>query len=136
MKNLFMCFVLSITLYACENNSGPRNKSYEENLADIRTTEALQPERFLHVEGTYRENLVGKTIIEVEVKNTAAQAVFKDIKIQVDFYSRTESLISSENYVFYEILKPNERKSFELRIKAPRAMKSLGLSVIGATPVY
>ncbi|MCB0845511.1 MAG: hypothetical protein KDE26_19815 [Bacteroidetes bacterium] len=136
MKNYFVCFIIAISLYSCENDPGTRNKSYEEKLVDIKATEALQPEKFLQIEGTYRENLVGKTIIEGEVISAASQAVFKDIQIRVDFYSRTKSIISSENYVFYEVLNPNERKPFELRIKAPKAMNSLGLSVIGATPVY
>jgi hypothetical protein len=68
--------------------------------------------------------------------NTATMAKFKDLKITVELYSKTKTVIDNNTYVFYEFYKPNSTKKFSIKIDAPTAMDSFGVFVGGAIPSY
>ena len=69
-----------------------------------------------------------------QVKNTATVAKFKDIVIKVIFYSRTNSIISTDNYMLYEFVPASSTVKFEWKIDKPKACTSLGWEVVSATP--
>lgn len=58
-------------------------------------------------------NLVGK------VTDTALIASFKDVVIKADFFSKTGSLIGSQNFTLYEFLYPWEEKEFKFKLYPP-----------------
>ena len=48
------------------------------------------------------------------------------------FYSSTETLISSENYVIYDYFPPGRTKDFNMRIKHPGGTEKVGFDVVRA----
>ena len=75
-------------------------------------------------------------LITGQAINTATMAKFKDLKVMVELYSKTKTVIDNKTYVFYEFYEPNSTKGFSIKIDAPKAMDSFGVSVGGATPSY
>jgi hypothetical protein len=75
-------------------------------------------------------------LINGKVKNNATFAKFKDLKLMVEFYSQTKSIIESKSYVKYEYFEPNSIKEFTLKVYPPETMESFGVNVIVASPTY
>lgn len=75
-------------------------------------------------------------LITGQVKNIAKMAEYKDLKLTVELYSKTKTVIESESFIIYEYYAPNSINDFSLKIDVPEAMKSFGTFVIDATPTY
>jgi hypothetical protein len=67
------------------------------------------------------------------IKNTATIAKFKDVVLTVTFYSQTQTVIETKDYVIYEFYKPNTTNNFELKVYPPEAMKEFNVEVKNAT---
>lgn len=116
-------------------SSNSNAKSYEQNVMTVEEQERSNPTRFLTSSGEYRDNIWGnKTVLNGTITNSAAKATFKDVVVEVKFYSSTESLISSENYTIYDYFPAGSSKDFNLRIKHPSGTEKVGLSVVSAVP--
>ena len=115
------------------NSLNGNTNSYEQNVMTVEEQEKDNPRRFLSANGTYRDNLLGnKTVLNGTITNTAAKATFKDVVIEVKFYSSTETLISSENYVIYDFFPPGSTKNFNMRIKHPGGTEKVNFDVVRA----
>ena len=66
-------------------------------------------------------------------RNKASVTAFKDIKVKVTFYSKTDTPIQSQEYTIYEWVMPNEKKAFTLNVSTPEAHNSFSFEIIGAT---
>ena len=139
---IFLTFILVCLTQACDSNSQTgysqtgQEQDYKKQVRDVKVIEAAAPSDFLKVEGTYRKNLVGKTIIDGRVSSSATVVTYKDVNITIGFYSRTNTLIGSESYIIYDFVEAQKSKDFEIRVKAPKATNSVSINVVSATPVY
>ncbi len=107
----------------------------EEKKMTIEETENAYPKQFLSVEGKYSKNIWGtKFKVKGEITNKATKADYKDIIIRLNYYSKTNSVIESEDYTVYEVFPPNQVKSFKLDAAKYKDVDSIGLNIIGATP--
>ena len=108
--------------------------------------ERQNPRRYLDVSSSLTPNLVRKNIFSKEkvdgyilkgnIRNSASQAYFKDIGIKITFYSKTESRISSRNYLVYELIPPGFSQSFSYKIDAPPpGYAAFSVDVVDAVPV-
>ncbi len=96
--------------------------------------EAMYPENYLDASGEYKENFWGtKMKINGYVQNDAVFTDYKDVRIRVTFYTKTETEISSENYVIYDYFPAGQKKLFKLDIEFPSGTRKLGWEAIGAT---
>ncbi len=125
-------------LYSSKNysaSSTSSNQSYEQKVISVEEQEQTNPARFLNATGTYREAVFGKKIkIEGTVTNNATVAKFKDVKIEVRFYTDTKTFLGSERYILYDYFLRSDTKGFELKIKPPRGATTCGWEAIDATP--
>lgn len=116
-------------------NSPSKEFSYHENLMTVEEIEKSKPTNFLTADGTYTENLWRDKIkINGKIKNSATVAIYKDAVIRVTFYSKTKTILKSEDYIIYEIFPPHSTKNFELKINNFKNVNSIGWDVISATP--
>ena len=116
-------------------SSSTNANTYEQNVVTVEEQERQNPTRFLSASGQYRDNILGnKTVIMGTISNSAAKATFKDVVVEIKFYSDTESLITSEQYTVYEYFSPGTTKDFNLKIKHPRGTEKVGWKVISAVP--
>lgn len=107
--------------------------TYEEKVLTVEEIERADPAKFLDASGTYNESFWGdKMKIHGQVTNNATVANYKDVVIEVIFYSETETEIDRKQYVIYDFFNAHTSKNFELKIERPNGAKKCGWSAISA----
>lgn len=139
IKAIILAFIISSCnqSYNGQNNSSSgTTNNYEEKVKSVEEQEKEEPTRFVKVSGTYRNNFFGnKVIIEGDIQNHATVASYKDIVVEVIFYSKTETELGRQNYIIYEYCSPNQSKDFKLKIAKVDGTEKCGLNVVSATPI-
>jgi hypothetical protein len=96
--------------------------------------EPLNPAQLLVANGTYHPNYwMTKEEINGTVANNATHTNYKDIHIKVIFYSLTNSVISSQEYVLYEYVPYGSTKAFSLKLDKPAGAVKCGWPAVAAT---
>ncbi|MCX2740730.1 hypothetical protein [Pontibacter anaerobius] len=140
-----LVLLLIFTISSC---STERPKSPEEIRAALRTEELLNPTVYLQDSAVtmspqrkkIREASLFRSakyeddgaLLKGTIKNEAALATYKDVIVNVYYYSKTESVIKEEQYVLYEYIKPYSSKSFSLKVYPPDISTSFGFEITGA----
>lgn len=68
------------------------------------------------------------------ISNTAMNTKFKDVVLLVKYYSSTNDLIETAEFVVYKFFEPNTRKKFELNVHPPNGMQTFDIEVKDARP--
>jgi hypothetical protein len=102
-------------------------ETQKESLADI---EKNNPAKFLKADGDFKKNLLGsKFKIKGTIANTATIANYKDVTLQLKFYSDTKTVIEEREVVVYDFFNANSNKTFDLKVDKPNGSKTVGWSV-------
>ncbi len=110
-------------------------ETYQEKKISVLEVERANPASFLAADGTYNRTLFGKKIkVHGSVTNRATVANFKDITVEVIYYSETRSEIERERFVLYDFVPANSTKSFEWKISPPSGTNTIGWNAIHAIP--
>lgn len=141
--NVFVLALLSII--SCKE---VREKTPEELKMELQMLENNNPLQYLELLGTtiqinkiknaglFSSAKYDGYLIKGNVKNSATLAKFKDLKVMVEFYSQTKTVIESKSFVIYEYYQTNTTKEFTLKVNPPENMKSFGIYIIEATPTF
>lgn len=133
MKKLLPGLILiSFAFCSCNSKTDKEKKEatkYEEAKESLEDMEKKNPKKYLVVEGHDRRNLVGKTVITGTISNKATVAKFKDIDIELSFYSKTGALLERDHEVIYETIEPGDNTDFKTKYRAPRGTDSVGLKI-------
>jgi hypothetical protein len=133
-----------------DNNpaSTPTAKTEQQLRQELRTQEEAAPTINLSVSGSMQENqvLIQKPdffhhsiykqdgyIIHGVIRSKASIARFKDVVVQITFYSETQTNLGSNNYIIYKYFEPNTETPFDLKVYPPPVMRNFGLSVVSAS---
>ena len=117
--------------YMNEKYSG---SSYEESIMTIGEMEAADPSSYLNATGTYKPTFLGDQLkINGVIENKATVTHFKDVIVEVIFYSKTNSEIAREQYTIYDFFAPNTKKEFKLKVKNYSNVETIGWNVFNAT---
>ena len=142
MRRITFTLLIIISFSSCNNSS--RQKSPVELKMELKRQEQSNVRQYLSLDNVFiNKNKIKEAgifssakydghLITGKVKNTATIARFKDIKLRLQLFSKTKTLISEKTYVFYEYYEPNSIKNFSLKINPPIAMKSYNISVVSA----
>lgn len=112
-----------------------REKTPGELKQELAQKENENPQIYIDAEGTYRENLIGETVLEGKIKNTATVAVFKDIVLEAEFLAPSGTSLGTKNFTRYEKLGPGFEVTFKFKTVAPKETKSVRITVVDATPI-
>ena len=125
---------LLVFLISCNtgNDVKSEQESYQLTKEQLLIKEQKNPAGFLLVSGNDKRNLVGQTVIKGKITNIATVAVFKDIDIQLSFYSKTKALLETDKETIFEKLNPGESKEFKTKYFAPKGTDSVSMVVLGA----
>lgn len=116
-------------------NERTSTATYQEKKLSVLEVERANPVNFLKADGTYNRTLFGQKIkVHGKVTNKATVANFKDITIEVVYYSETNSEIERERFVLYSYVPAHSTKNFEWKIKPPGGTSTVGWNVIDAVP--
>lgn len=132
-NTLIVQILLLLTIFwSCTGKGTP---GYEATKLSLEEQEKIAPISFLEVSGTFRENLIGETVVEGKVKSTASVAKYKDLVISVIFYTKTNTYLGSEDFVLYEFINPGSEVDFKIKTNAPNGTEQVGLEMKEASSV-
>ena len=128
--------VLSVVFASCggdEKAEEAKSKDkYEQTKETLEQTEKKNPKRFLTVEGSDRKNLIGQRVIKGTISNKATVASYKDIDIELSFYSETGALLEKDHEVIYETITAGNSTNFKTKYFAPKGTDSVVMKIAGA----
>jgi len=123
-------------LLSCNNNTSNSSnsdvESYEEEKNNVENYENNSPVSFLKLNYSTHKNLIGEIVINGEIENTAKVATYKDIEVQVDFYSKTNTLLSSQTETIYEYIEASKTSSFKFKLDCPTDTERVNCSIVNA----
>ncbi|MDR2964111.1 MAG: hypothetical protein LBU90_10845 [Bacteroidales bacterium] len=128
------------TSYDYDNSSSERYSSPRSNYSRPKTEAELRQELLQQEQENYtnylsandltaRPTLWGGAVVKGCIKNSATQAVFKDVRVQIQYYSKTGTVTGSHNEVIYEYFKPNTCTYFRIEAPAPSKWESFNVIV-------
>ncbi len=129
--------LLFITLNSCggsdaKNASAVKKDKYEEKKETLEEMEKKDPVRFLSVSSHDKKNLIGQTVIKGTLKNKATVASYKDVEVELSFFSKTGTLLEKDNETIYETIAPGKESDFKTKYYAPKGTDSVVLKVVNA----
>ncbi len=135
-KVIPVLIMLSFVFSACggddKMDEAKAKDKYEQTKESLEETEKKNPKRFLSVEGSDKKNLLGQRVIKGTVSNKATVASFKDVDIELTFYSKTGALLERDHEVVYETIAPGSSENFKTKYFAPKGTDSVAMKVVGA----
>lgn len=69
------------------------------------------------------------------VKNSASIAKYKDLRVRVNYYSATNTIFKSQDYVIYKYFPPQSHTPITLEVDFPDGFSKYGVEILGATPI-
>lgn len=110
-------------------------KTYEEKVLTVEEIEQADPAKFLDASGQYKQNFWGTAMkVHGTIKNNATVANYKDVVVEVIFFSGTNTELDRKQYKIYDFFPAHSTKNFELKIDKPNSCKKLGWNAVSATP--
>jgi hypothetical protein len=96
--------------------------------------EHAYPASYLATSGTYRPNF-WQTEEEISgtITNKAMHTNYKDVRIRVNFYSQTKTVIGTQDYIVYQYVPYGSTQNFTIKALKPAATAACGWVVTGAT---
>lgn len=134
-KNLTFIFLI-VFVTSCNYSSSKDYKdspTYEVTKMSMEEQEKLNPVSFLSTDGTYRKNLLGKWVLEGTISNSATIATYKDVVLNVHFYSKTKTHLGTEKHVIYEFFLAGKAKSFKIKTMGYKGASTVGWDIKSAS---
>jgi hypothetical protein len=136
MKKILPAVVLfSLSFAACNSKDKTAEKTkdkYEQTKETLEETEKKNPTRFLAVSGHDKRNLIGQTVIKGTLTNNAKVVSYKDVDVELSFFSKTGALLEKDHEVVYETIAPGQSTAFKTKYFAPKGTDSIALKVVTA----
>ena len=117
---------------SADKKAEAKKDKYEQTKESLEQTEKKNPARFIMVNGHDKHNILGQTVIKGTLTNNAKVASFKDVEIELAFYSKTGALLEKDAEIIFETLAPGKSENFKTKYFAPKGTDSVALRVTGA----
>ncbi len=137
-RSSLILFAFPVIIFSCTSDAkkvSTEKEVYEKTKESLQKKEEKNPQNFLFAEGHNKRNLVGQTVIKGLLTNKASVAVFKDVDLNLSFYSKTHALLEQDKETIFEVLGPGESKNFKTKYFAPKGTDSVAIEVLGAKVV-
>ena len=138
--------ILALALFSCDSNpksndsdiatpASPEKPSYQEQKMTLEESERANPNGFLKVtKVTFRQNLINEWVVEGTVENHASVASYKDVVLDIIYYSKTESELGRKRETLYEFVEPNNYKTFKFKNDGYQEAAQIGIELVSAIP--
>lgn len=143
IKLSILLFSTLLAFVSCKENNV--QKSPEELKLELSLSEGNYPDQYITLDSVkmnkneirkgnlFRSAKYDGYKITGLVKNSATIAKYKDLIINVEIFSKTKSIISTQDFTFYEFYEPNTTKPFNLIVNPPEQMNGYNVYVKNAT---
>lgn len=135
MKNILLLIITLITFSACSSKASKEAKekdSYEKAKESLEVKEKKNPLGFITVSSKDKHNLIGQTVIKGSINNRAKVCAYKDVQLELSFFSKTGVLLEKDSETIYEIIEPGKSADFKTKFFAPKGTDSVGIRVVSA----
>ena len=124
-----------LLLLACNNNGAETvsdKANYKKATETLLEKEKKNPIAFLKVNSHDKHNLLGQTVIKGSIDNNAKVCSYKDVQLQLFFFSKTGTLLEKSNETIYDVIAPGKSVDFKTKYFAPKGTDSVGIKVLAA----
>jgi hypothetical protein len=124
-----------LLLLACNNNGTETvsdKANYKKATETLLEKEKKNPIAFLKVNSHDKHNLLGQTVIKGSIDNNAKVCSYKDVQLQLSFFSKTGTLLEKSNETIYDVIAPGKSVDFKTKYFAPKGTDSVGIKVMAA----
>jgi len=128
-------FLLTIVLVACRSkaSSDATDKaSYEKIKETLEEKEKKNPLLFLNISSNNKHNILGQTVIKANIANNAKICTYKDVQLELAFYSQTGTLLEKDNETIYKEITPGNSIDFKTKYYAPKDTESVDVKIVDA----
>ncbi len=135
MKQYFLYTIIALSFMACKEKKQEESfdkKTYEVVKETLEEKEKKNPIRFIAANNRDRKNIIGQTVVIVNLTNNATIATYKDIALKLSFFSKTSVKLDEGNETVYETLKPGQTIKFKTKYFAPKGTDSVAVKVMDA----
>ena len=134
-KTATLILILSVILMSCKSKAktdAAEKDKYEKAKESLEEREKKNPIAFLKVSSKDKHNLIGQTVIKGAVINDAKVCVYKDVELELSFFSKTGVLLEKDNETVYEVIEPGKSADFKSKYFAPKGTDSVAIKIVGA----
>ena len=124
-----------IFLSACKSNAkeaATEKENYQKATETLLEKEKKNPVSFLSISSHDKHNLLGQTVIKGSVNNAAKVCTYKDVQLELSFFSKTGTLLEKGNETVYDNIAPGKSANFKTKYFAPKGTDSVGVKIVGA----
>jgi hypothetical protein len=134
-KAAFTGAMIIILLSACTSKAreaASEKENYQKATETLLEKEKKNPVAFLKVSSRDKHNLIGQTVIKGNINNTAKVCTYKDVQMELSFFSKTGTLLEKSNETVYYNIEPGKSADFKTKYFAPKGTDSIAIKVLGA----
>jgi hypothetical protein len=134
-KVLTLFIILTAVLISCKSKAkteAAEKDVYEKAKESLEEKEKKNPTAFLKVSSKDKHNLIGQTVIIGSVTNAAKICVYKDVELELSFFSKTGVLLEKDHETVYEMIEPGKSADFKSKYFAPKGTDSVAIKIVGA----
>lgn len=136
MKKIWIvATVFAVSFTACNSkgkNEQAEKANYEKAKESLEEKEKKNPIVFLKVSSKDKHNLIGQTVIKGSINNNAKICVYKDVQLELSFFSKTGVLLEKDKETIYEMIEPGKSSEFKTKYFAPKGTDSVGIKILSA----
>ncbi|MFT3679350.1 MAG: hypothetical protein QM791_03705 [Ferruginibacter sp.] len=136
MKKILLPAVVSILFTAACTSKAAKEKtekeSYEQAKESLEQREKKNPVSFLKVTSKDKHNLIGQTVIKGTIANDAKVCIYKDVQLELSFFSKTGVLLEKDSETIYEVIAPGKSADFKTKYFAPKGTDSVAIKILSA----
>jgi hypothetical protein len=136
MKKITGIALMSLLiLSACddtERSKASEKEKYQQAKEILEEKEKKNPAVFLLVDSRDKHNLIGQTVVKGTLRNIAKVCTYKDVELELSFYSKTGTLLIKTNETVYDQIEPGKSANFKAKEFAPKGSDSVAIKILGA----
>lgn len=134
-KILIPVLLMGILFSACNSkakNETAEKDNYEKAKESLEEKEKKNPLSFLKIISRDKHNLIGQMVIKGSIANNAKVCVYKDVQLELTFFSKTGVLLEKDSETIYEVIDPGKSANFKTKYFAPEGTDSVGIKILSA----
>ncbi len=134
-KILCLVTIIGILFTACKSKTEKETTEkevYEKAKESLEEREKKNPVEFITVTSKDKHNLIGQTVIKGTVNNNAKMCVYKDVELELSFFSKTGVLLQKENETIYDLIAPGKEVEFKKKFFVNKDADSMAIKVLKA----
>ena len=135
MKKIAYIVLSIILLSACNNKAkeaAAEKENYQKAAETLLEKEKKSPISFLTVNSHEKHNLLGQTVIKGSINNKAKVCTYKDVQLELSFFSNTGTLLEKDNETVYNNIEPGKSADFKTKYFAPKGTDSVAIKILSA----